>query len=91
MSIKKTIIKLEKHFGIKFLEYEAKFYSNRRNSRIHMGLNKAIFAYSNFHDLVKEINLFLDEHIPNKFSGNFPRLINSTKWKFDYIVSTKNG
>ena len=56
-----------------------------------MGLNKAIFAYSNFQDLTKEINLFLDEHIPNSFNGNFPRLIHSTKCKFDYIVSTKNG
>ena len=91
ISIKKTIIKLEKHIGIKLPEYEAKFYSNRRNSRIHMGLNKVIFAYSNFQDLLKEINLFLDEHIPNKFSGNVPILIHSTKWKFDYIVSTKNG
>ena len=56
-----------------------------------MGLNKVIFVYSNFQDLLKEINLFLDEHIPNKFSGNFPILIHSTKWKFHYIVSTKNG
>ena len=48
MSIKRTIIKLEKHIGIKFPEHEAKFYSNRRNSGIHMGLNKAIFAYLNF-------------------------------------------
>ena len=89
ISIKKTIIKLEKHIRIKFPEYEAKFYSNGRNSCIHMGFNKAIFAYSNFQDLMKEINLFLNEHIPNKFSGNFPRLIDSTKWKFDYIASTK--
>ena len=91
MSIKKTIIKLEKHIGIKFPEYEAKFYSNRRNSCIHIGLDKAIFAYSNFQDLMKEINLVLDENIPNKFSANFSRLIYSTKWKFDYIVSKKNG
>ena len=91
MSIKKTIIKLEKHIGIKFPEYEAKFYSNRRNSCIHMGLDKAILAYSNFQDLMKEINLFLDEHIPNKLNGNFPRLIHSTKFKFDYNVSIKNG
>ena len=45
MSIKKAIIKLEKHIGIKFPESEAKFYSNQINSCIHKGLNKAIFAY----------------------------------------------
>ena len=91
MSIKKTIIKLEKHIGIKFPEYEAKLYSNRRNSCIHMGLDKAIFAYSNFQELLKEITLFLDENIPNKFTDNFPRLIHSTKWKFDNIVAIKNN
>ena len=91
ISIKKTIIKLEKHIGIKLPEYEAKFYSNRRNSCIHTVFDKAVFAYSHFEELMKEINLFLDEHIPKNSSGNIPRLIHSTKWKFDYNVSTKNG
>ena len=83
MSIKKIILKLEKHIQNKFPEYEVKFYSNRRNYCIHMGLHKAIFAFSNFRELLKEVTLFLDE--------NFPRLIHSTKWKFDYIVATKNN
>ena len=83
MSIKKIILKLEKHIQNKFPEYEVKFYSNRRNYCIHMGLDKAIFAFSNFRELLKEVALFLDE--------NFPRLIHSTKWKFDYIVATKNN
>ena len=83
MSIKKIILKLEKHIQNKFPEYEVKFYSNRRNYCIHMGLDKAIFAFSNFRELLKEVTLFLDE--------NFPRLIHSTKWKFDYIVATKNN
>ena len=55
-----------------------------------MRLDKAIFAYSNFQELLKEITLFLDENIPNKFTHNFPRLIHSTKWKFDNIVAIKN-
>ena len=42
-------------------------------------------------ELLKEVTLFLDENIPNKFTDNFPRLIHSTKWKFDYIVATKNN
>ena len=56
-----------------------------------MGLDKAIFAFSNFRELLKEVTLFLDENIPNTFTDNFPRLIHSTKWKFDYIVATKNN
>ena len=54
-----------------------------------MVLDKAIFAYSSFQDLMRETNLFLNENIRNKFSGNFPRFIHSTKWKSDYIVSKK--
>ena len=41
MSIKKLIIQLEKHINTKFPEYQAKFYSNRRNNYIHMGLDKS--------------------------------------------------
>ena len=41
MSIKKIIVKLEKHNDIKFPEYRAKFYANRRNSCIHMGLDSS--------------------------------------------------
>ena len=54
-----------------------------------MGLDKAIFSYSNFKTLLEQVTSFLDEHIPNKFSSNFPKLIHSTKWKFDYILARK--
>ena len=80
---------MEKHIRNKFPEYDAKFYSNRRNSFIHMGLDKAIFSYSNFKILLEEVTSFLDEHIPNKFSSNFQKLIHSTKWKSDYILVSK--
>ena len=48
MSIKKGVIILEKNFKIKFPELNAALYSRRRNMNIHMGLEKAIFSYSNF-------------------------------------------
>ena len=54
-----------------------------------MGLDKAIFSYSNFKMLLEEVTSFLVEHIPNKFSSNFPKLIHSTKWKSDYILAIK--
>ena len=43
MSIKKSVIRLEKEFKIKFPELNAAFYSSRRNMNIHMGLEKAFF------------------------------------------------
>ena len=85
ISVKKLVIQLEKHINQKFPEYYAKFYSNRRNFYIHMGLNNSIFGYENFKQLLQEIDLFINEHLPEKFIfSSIPKLIHSTKWKFDY-------
>ena len=92
MSIKKLIVELETHISVKFPEYQAKFYSNRRNFYIHMGLDQSLFSFENFRKLLQEIDCFLNEHLENKFTCVFPtKLINSTKWKYDYIISKKNG
>ena len=90
MSVKKLVIQLEKHINIKFPEYNEKFYSNRRNFYIHMGLDYSVFGNSSFKQLF--MGLFINEHLPQKFiSNNFPNLIHSTKWKHDYIVCKKNN
>ena len=90
MSVKKLVVQLEKHINIKFPGYNAKFYSNRRNFYIHMGFDNIVFGYSNFKQLLEEIDLFINEHLPEKFiSNNFPKLIYSTKWKYDYRVCKK--
>ena len=92
MSIKKLIIQLQKHVNAKFPEYQAKFYSNRRNNYIHMGLDKSLFGYANFKKLLDEVDCFLNEHLPHKFISIFlPKLIHSTKWKHDYMIYKKNG
>ena len=92
MSIKKLVCQLEKHINVKFPEYHAKFYSNRRHFYIHMGLDNSLFGYDNFKKMLEEVDCFLNEHLPNKSISVFPpKLINSSKWKHDYIVSKKNG
>ena len=89
MSIKKCILTLENDFKKKFPELNATFYSSRRNMCVHMGLDKAIFAYSNFNKIINELNNFFDEHLAEKFKTNYPQLIHSSKWKFDYIIARK--
>ena len=56
---------------------------------VHMRLDNAIFSYLNFQDIIKEINNFFDSHLAGKFVVNYPQLIYSTKWKFDYIIARK--
>ena len=86
---KSKYLNLKKRIDNKFPEYKAKLYANRRNSCIHMWLDQAIFAFLNFKQVITEIDVFLNEHLPNKFICNYPKLIHSTKWKFDYIVAPK--
>ena len=56
---------------------------------VHMGLEKAIFAYSNFNQIVEQINKFFDDHLAGRFKTNYPQLIHSAQWKFDYIIARK--
>ena len=57
-----------------------------------MGLGNSLFGYGNFKKLLEEVHCFLNEHLPRKFISIFlPKLIHSTKWKHDYLISKKNG
>ena len=92
MSIKKSVKRLEKDFKIKFPELDAACYSSRRNMNGHMGLEKTIFSYSNFNQIVEQTNKFFDDHLAGKFKTNYPQLIHSAQsaqWYFDYIIAKK--
>ena len=56
---------------------------------VHMGLEKAIFSYSNFNQIAEQINKFFDDHLAGKFKTNYPQLIYSAQWNFDYIIARK--
>ena len=74
----------------KFPEYNAKFYSNQRNFYIHTGLKNSLFSFDNYKILLEEIGNFLTEHLETNFSRVYPpKLIFSTRWKNDYIISKK--
>lgn len=60
-----------------------------RNAYVHMGLDKSIFGFYNYHQVLKEVENFLNEHIPNKFYFCWPKLIHSSKWRFGYIIARK--
>ena len=90
MSIKTLVVQLEKHINNRFPEFKAKFYSNHHNFYIHMELDESLFGFCEYRKLLQEIDNFLSEHVPGKFISIFPlRLINSAKWKSDYLISKK--
>ena len=85
------ILQLEKYFKQKFPELDAGFYISKRNMCVHMGLNKAIFSYSNYKAIIDEYKNFLEEHLSDNFIVNNRQLIHTAKWKFDYIISRKKN
>ena len=89
MSIKKLILQLEKFFKQKFPDLDAGFDVNKRNVCVHMELEKSIYSYSNYKEIIEEYNEIFEEHLSNKFIVIKPQLIHTAKWKFDYIISRK--
>ena len=58
MTIKNIVIQLEKYIGLKFPHYAAKFYANRRNFYIHLGLDKSFFSSEDYKHFLEEINIY---------------------------------
>ena len=86
-SIKKIIIKLESLMKVKFPHFGGKFYSNRRNNYIHLGLDKSPFSFADFKDYLHVIDKFLSDYFKAEFKVVNPLiLVISTKWKHDYII-----
>ena len=88
---KKVILQLQKHMLLKFPEYNAKFFINRRNMLIHVGFDKAIFSYKGFRTFLAEVDNYLKDNIQSRQFNvySIPQLINCAKWKFDYVIAKK--
>ena len=57
--------------NLKFPNYNAKFFTNRRNTLFHLGLDKALLSFDDFKSFLDEINKFLSERLIN-FEKVFP-------------------
>ena len=80
----KTVIKkLESYMDKKYPEFRAKFYINRSNKLIHVGMDTDLFDKNNYRLYLWDCEWFMKENIPNvKFEFfRVPSLINCTKWK----------
>ena len=89
MSVKKIIIQLEVIINLKFPNYNEKFFPNRGNTLILLGLDIALLSFNDFKLFLDEINKFLSERLIN-FEKVYPaKLVLSAKWKHDYIIYSK--
>ena len=87
MTVNKIITKLQILMKEKFPHYDGKFYANRRNAYIHLGLDNSLFSFNDYKEFLYTINKFLSEHLKPEFkSVDPPKLVISTKWKHDYNI-----
>ena len=88
---KTAIKKLESYMDKKHPEFRGKFYINRKNKIIHVGMDTVIFEKPQFRLYLWDCEWFLKETLPSvKFEFfRVPTLINCTKWKYDYIIARR--
>ena len=91
MTVKKIISKLQLLMKQKFPHYDGKFYANRRNTYIHLGLDKNLFSFDDYKDFLNIINKLLSEQLRADFKlVNPPKLVISTKWNHGYIIRSRS-
>ena len=56
----------------KLLHYDGKFYANRRNTYIHLGLYKSLFSFDDYKEFLNSIDKFLSEHLKAEFRSVNP-------------------
>ena len=86
-----VIKKLESYMDKKYPEFRGKFYINRRNCLIHVGMDRALFEHPKYRIYLWDCEKFIKDNL-KFYSFEFfavPTLINCTKWKFDYIIARK--
>ena len=92
MTIKKIISQLEQLMQKEFPHFDGRFYSNRQNNYIHLGLDKSLFSFEDYKLYLAEIDKFLTENLRTEFKLiNPPKLVISTNWKHDYIIRSQHS
>ena len=81
------MLRLEQFVNKKHPELKVTFYVSSRNDFVHMSIDQLLFGFTNYSSVIAEINSFLKENLDNKFLVNYPYLIRTVKWKYDYIVA----
>ena len=90
MNVKQIVKKLEIHIEKNHPKYKAKFFSNRRNNYIHLGLDKSLFSYQNYSKFLADIDAYLTANLCHKFKlVDPPKLVMSLRWKHDYIIRAR--
>ena len=87
MTAKHFLFTLKHKINTKYPDLQPEFYVAKRSKSIHNGLNCCLLSVTNNQEIISDIY----EHFQSKDCRSVsPILINTTKWKFDYIFLKKN-
>ena len=91
MKVKFLCSKLEYKLKEKFPDVMLEeVYFSRRRKYIHMTFEKTIFDFERKKEFFKEVANFYNEYLKKDFELIKPmKIINTIKWKFDYLVFRK--
>ena len=91
MQIKYLINKLERILNEKYPHIDVNFYCFWRKKFVHFGIERSIQQYKDYLKFIEDIELFFLRNLKNSDFELYkpPQLVNSVKWKYDYIVFRK--
>ena len=90
MLVKYNLNRLEVILKNKFPEINPELYYSRRKRLIHMALDKCIYEYLRYRELLDEVNEFFQRNFRQDFIFyRAIRLVPTIKWKFDYVIFRK--
>ena len=91
MLVKFYINCLETMLKQKYPEMNPEIYCSCRKKLVHLALDNSIDQYRNYIDFLKGIESFFERHFKNEFEFCKPiKVINTIKWKFDFVIFRKH-
>ena len=91
MKSRYLVNKLERIMNKKYPHIDSKFYCSCRKKIVHFGIEKSVQQYKDYLIFIDDIELFFLRNLKNSdFELAKPlQLVNSVKWKYDYVVFRK--
>ena len=88
---KKSIKKLQEEISKKYPNFKAKFYINRKNRLIHIGMDQSLYDFSNYRLFLWDCQWYFEKIMNQQLFHwyRIPNLISCTKWKYDYVCAIR--
>ena len=92
MHVKAFLYILRKILTEKYSDVEFDFYLSSRSKNVHVGLNCNIMSLPEHVNIISDIeNIWIEKRQDTQFKFVMSYLLHTTKWKYDYIVFSKNN